>query len=126
MRGWIAASWNDPELRFEHLRPMGTSDRSWWIGRVRHGTGQHFMGTGVVYLLVSALYRATRPPRVLGGVAIFWGYWRGVLRRAPRYPDMEFRRFLRRYQRMCLLHGKAAATDRVQRERATMWASRWT
>ena len=38
------------ELRFEHLRPMGTSDRSWWRGRVRHGSGQYFMGTTPAYM----------------------------------------------------------------------------
>src|SRR5581483_6650731 len=37
MLGWIAVSWDDPELNFIHLRPMGTSHKNWWTGRVRHG-----------------------------------------------------------------------------------------
>ena len=61
MLGWIACSWDDPELRFIHLRPMGSSDKSVWNGRIRHGQGQYFMGTGLVYMMISALYRMTRP-----------------------------------------------------------------
>ena len=53
MLGWIAVSWDDPSLNFEHLRPMGTSHKNWWTGRVRHGVGQHYMGTGISYLLAS-------------------------------------------------------------------------
>src|SRR5262249_9169483 len=40
--GWTAASWDDPELRFIPLRPMGTSHKNWWTGRMRHGYGQYF------------------------------------------------------------------------------------
>ena len=52
--GWIATSWDDPELRFVHLRPMGTSHKSWWTGRMRHGFGQYFMGTPPLYMLEAA------------------------------------------------------------------------
>src|SRR5687767_5176228 len=48
MLGWRAESRDDPRLRFVHLRPMGTSHKSWWTGRARHGRGQYFMGTGPV------------------------------------------------------------------------------
>jgi biofilm PGA synthesis N-glycosyltransferase PgaC len=37
MNGWIACSWDEPELRFVHLRPMGSSQQSIFTGRVRHG-----------------------------------------------------------------------------------------
>ncbi len=113
MLGWIACSWDDPEIRFLHLRAMGSSQKSIWTGRMRHGYGQYFMGTGLLYMTVSALYRMTRPPLVLGGAAMWWGYTRSLLRGLPRYPDTEFRRFLRRYQLQCLLHGKTVATERL-------------
>ena len=45
--GWIAISWDDPELRFTHLRPMGSSQKNIVTGRIRHGFGQYFMGTGI-------------------------------------------------------------------------------
>jgi hypothetical protein len=123
MNGWVAASWDDPEIRFEHLRPMGTSHKNWWTGRVRHGVGQYYMGTGPIYMLASATYRMTRPPIVLGGVAMLWGYLRSCLTRAPRYDDPGFRAFLRSYQRECLLRGKTRATAAVNTRQATKWTS---
>jgi glycosyltransferase involved in cell wall biosynthesis len=119
--GWIPVSWDDPELRFVHLRPMGTSHRNWWTGRVRHGFGQYFMGTTPAYLVAAALYRMTRPPRIVGGVAILWGYFRSLLRRDPRYEAPGFRRFLRRYQWDCLLRGRARATRALNERQAKVW-----
>lgn len=119
--GWKAASWDEPELRFEHLRPMGTSHKSWWTGRVRHGFGQYFMGTGPLYMTASALYRMTRPPLLIGGLGMLWGYFRSAVGGQPRYDDAEFRRFLRRYQRDCLLRGKRRATEALNRRQQAHW-----
>jgi len=120
-RGWIAVSWDDPELRFVHLRPMGTSHKGWWTGRVRHGFGQWFMGTSPVYMIAAATYRMTRPPIVIGGVAMLWGYAKSMIRRNPRHGDREFQRFLRRYQWACLLKGKARATEELNGWQAGAW-----
>lgn len=119
--GWIATSWDDPELRFLHLRPMGTSHKSWWTGRARHGSGQYFMGTSPLWLLASAAFRMTRPPLVIGGVAILYGYLRSLLAGAPRYGDAAFRSFLRRYQLQCLLKGKRRATADLDARQASAW-----
>lgn len=121
MLGWIATSWKDPELRFEHLRPMGTSDQGWWRGRVRHGFGQYFMGTTPAYMLASAFYRMTGPPVVVGGLAILWGYFKSMFLRKPRYADKEFRRFLHRYQWGSLLRGKDRTTHWIERQQAARW-----
>ena len=123
MQGWIATSWDDPGLRFEHLRPMGTSNKGWWEGRARHGAGQYFMGTGALYILASGFYRMTRPPLFVGGVAMLWGYARSMALRKPRYSDEAFRRFLRRYQMQCLLTGKAHATRCLNQRQALAWAA---
>jgi biofilm PGA synthesis N-glycosyltransferase PgaC len=119
--GWIAISWDDPELRFVHLRPMGTSHKNWWTGRVRHGFGQYFMGTTPVYMLAAATFRMTRPPFFVGGLAMMTGYVKSMLKRNPRYGDDEFRRFLRGYQWSCLLKGKADATAELNASRASLW-----
>ena len=113
MRGWVATSWDDPELRFVHLRPMGSSQTSWWTGRVRHGYGQWFMGTGFVYMLASAVFRMAQRPYVVGGLGMLWGWLRSALRRDPRYPDLAFRRFLRRYQWRALVLGKRRALREI-------------
>jgi hypothetical protein len=113
MLGWIAASRDDEAIRFLHLRPMGTSQHSIWAGRMRHGFGQYYMGTGLVYMTASALYRMTRPPLLLGGLGMWWGYLRSLIAGLPRYSDAEFRRFLVRYQWAGLLLGKRRATRRL-------------
>ena len=122
--GWIAVSWDAPELRFVHLRAMGTSHKNWWTGRERHGIGQHFMGTSFVYMLASSLYRMSRPPRFVGGAAMMWGYIRACWDRRPQYGDAAFREFLHQYQWSCLLRGKTAATERLNRRQSTIWSRR--
>jgi biofilm PGA synthesis N-glycosyltransferase PgaC len=110
MRGWIACSWDEPELRFIHLRPMGSSQQSVYAGRMRHGYGQYFMGTGLLYMVASALGRLNQKPYVLGSLAMLWGWLKSAVQREPRFQDREFRRFLRRYHRRALLVGKRRAT----------------
>ena len=122
MLGWIAEAVNDEELRFLHLRPMGSSQgKGIWAGRVRTGFGQYFMGSSPLYFLASALYRLPRHPVLSGTAAMLWGYFSSAGRRAPRYEDLEFRRFLRRYQLTSLLLGKAAATRKITAERSRIW-----
>jgi glycosyltransferase involved in cell wall biosynthesis len=116
MLGWSAASYDDPALRFLHLRPMGSSQGGLWEGRWRHGAGQWFMGTGLLYMSASAFFRLGRRPPVLGSLAMWLGYVASMLACRPRYEDAAFRRFLRRYQRRCLLLGKRRATERLESE----------
>ncbi len=116
MRGWIACSWDEPELRFVHLRPMGSSQRSIYSGRARHGYGQYFMGTGFLYMAASAIYRMNEKPYVLGALAMLWGWIKSALQGKPRYEDAEFRKFVRRYQWRALLVGKRRAIEQIVRE----------
>jgi glycosyltransferase involved in cell wall biosynthesis len=115
MHGWIACSWDDPDLRFVHLRPMGSSQQSIYAGRMRHGYGQYFMGTGFLYLAASALSRINQRPYVLGSLATMWGWIQSAALQRPRYENPEFRRFLRRYQRRALLVGKRRAIAELTR-----------
>jgi hypothetical protein len=123
MLGWIAESADDPDTRFVHLRPMGTSHKNWWTGRVRHGVGQYYMGTHPLYLLASAAFRLFHPPVFIGAAAMLWGYFTSLLKRAPRYEDHEFRKFLRKWQLDCLIRGKSRATQRLNQKMATTWRS---
>lgn len=120
-RGWRVGSWDEPELRFVHLRPMGSSDRGIVRGRVRGGAGQYFMGTGPLWMLASGTYRMFRPPLVIGGLAMIYGYTLAWLRRSPRYGDREFRRYLHRFHRLSLVVGKARARARIERELEPLW-----
>jgi len=119
--GWIAESVDDDRLRFLHLRPMGSSQKGIWNGRVRAGFGQYFMGTSPLYQVAIAVSRVLRYPVLYGSVAMLWGYFSSAARGAARYDDPAFRRFLRRYQRQCLLRGKREATRRVNAAQAPVW-----
>jgi hypothetical protein len=124
MLGWIAESRDLEELRFLHLRPMGSSQKSIWTGRVRWGFGQYFMGTAPMYLAASAVYRMPRHPVLVGGIAMLWGYLKSAAKRAARYDDLEFRRFLRAYQAHCLVRGKSSATRALNEKQAPVWQAR--
>ncbi|MEM6857737.1 MAG: glycosyltransferase family 2 protein [Pseudomonadota bacterium] len=124
MKGWIACSWDDPELRFVHLRPMGSSEKGVFTGRKRHGFGQYFMGTIIPYIFLSAAYRALQKPYVVGGLGILVGYFQSMLKGAERYDNSEFRRFIARYQWMVLRQGKAAAVETLNNEAEDNWHAR--
>lgn len=117
MMGWAARSWNEPELRFVHLRPMGSSQQGIYTGRMRHGFGQYYMGTGFFYMLASALSRVNQSPYVLGSAAMLWGWIQSALLGKPRYADLDFRKFLRRYQMRSLLLGKKRAAEEALQSR---------
>jgi biofilm PGA synthesis N-glycosyltransferase PgaC len=124
-KGWIACSWDDPDLRFEHLRPMGSSQSNILVGRARHGFGQYFMGSDPLYFTATALYRMTSKPYVLGGLATLWGYFSAALQSKPRLNDPDLQMFIRRYQRRALLRGKARAVSEIENERAALWEMRF-
>ena len=124
MLGWIAESVDDEALRFIHLRPMGSSQKGIWTGRVRSGYGQYFMGTAPMYFLASAIFRFVKHPIVVGSIAMLWGYISSAVRGAVRYDDLKFRKFLRSYQYACLRLGKRAATRKFDAAQEVVWRSR--
>jgi hypothetical protein len=124
MLGWRTRACDDEALRFVHLRPMGSSHKGIHTGRVRGGFGQWFMGTSPLFALVSAAYRLPAKPAVTGSLAFLWGYFGSALRGVPRYDDLEFRRFLRRYQRASLLLGKRRAVAQLEAEGEPAWRAR--
>jgi hypothetical protein len=121
MLGWMADSLDSEDLRFLHLRPQGSSHIGIWAGRVRAGFGQYFMGTSPIYLLAAALYRVPQYPVLIGSIATVWGYFSSGFRGVARYDDSDFRQFLRRYQRDCLIFGKREATRRTDERQEPVW-----
>jgi len=124
-KGWVVCSLDEPELRFEHLRPMGSSQQNILVGRARHGFGQYFMGSDPIYFTATAVYRMTRPPYVVGGLAMLWGYFKARLQRNPQLDDPALRDFIRRYQRRALLHGKAKVIAELEAEGQAAWGARF-
>lgn len=119
--GWIAVSWDTPELRFEHLRRMGSSQHSIYEGRRRHGRGQWFMGSDPVYYLATCVFRMAEPPFFLGGMAMFQGYIVAWLRGERQIDDLDLRRFIRAYQRRALRVGKSKATAELDQQGSIVW-----
>jgi hypothetical protein len=98
-------------LPFRHHRRVGQRDGAWraWVGQ---GAAAHFMGYRLAYLLLRTLYHMMSDPAAFGMLV---GYFGAMFKGARRYEDPQFRRFLRRYQRACLLKGKKAATAALDR-----------
>jgi len=121
--GWIAVSWGEPDLQFIHLRPMGSSQQGIFTGRMRHGFGQYFMGTGLLYMTASSVFRMLHPPYVVGGLAMLWGYVKSGLQGSVRFDDVELVAFIRKYQWACLMKGKALATSELNEQQAKVWVT---
>ncbi|MDG4649621.1 glycosyltransferase family A protein [Roseibacterium sp. SDUM158017] len=116
--GWIAVSWDDPDLRFEHLRPMGSSHISIYEGRRRHGRGQWFMGSDPLYYLATCIFRMAEPPYLFGGLAMLQGYVGAWARGDRQLGDAELVRFIQAYQRRALRVGKARAVAEIEARQA--------
>lgn len=112
--GWTAISWDEPDLRFEHLRPMGSSQAGIGTGRRRHGFGQYYMGSYFPYFLATCVFRMMEPPYVTGGLAMLRGYLAAWATGAERHGDVELRRFIRAYQRRALVAGRARAVAEIE------------
>lgn len=116
MKGWIASSEDIPELRFIHLRQMGSSQHGIWVGRMRWGFGKYFMGSALYYVSAVSLYRMFEKPYIIGGWGILWGYLKAKFSRAPRIESKEFRQFMRRFELLSLLFGKRRTVDRYHQK----------
>lgn len=121
MKGWTPRSWDEEGLRFEHLRPMGSSQQSIYTGRRRHGFGQHYMGSDPLYFVATAINKMRHPPYVLGGLAMLQGFFGAMLRRERQHDDPALRAFIRNYQRRALRMGKARAIAQIEAEKAAIF-----
>ena len=119
--GWIAVSWDEPELQFIHLRPMGSSQQGIFTGRMRHGFGQYFMGTGLLYMTASSVFRMIHPPYFVGCLAMLWGYIKSFIQGQPRFGDVKLVKFIQQYQRQCLMKGKSVATENLNAIQEAVW-----
>lgn len=121
MHGWIVESVDAEDLRFLHLRPMGSSHKGILHGKARDGIHQWVLGSWPPFVLASVASRTVTYPVVAGALSMLWGYLSSAVKRVPRYQDPEFRRFLRRYQRSSLVMGKRAAARKMTDEGAARW-----
>ena len=118
MRGWIARSDDQAEIRVLHLRPLGTSHNGLIRGRMRGGAGNWHIGMSLPYMLARTIYRFKDRPYLLNSLAVLIGYIAAMLRRQPRFGDAAYRKYLRSYEWRALAFGKQRATralhDRIR------------
>ncbi|MCQ8184374.1 glycosyltransferase [Parvularcula maris] len=121
LHGWETGSADEDDLRVDHLRPMGSSDKGILKGRARHGFGQYYMGSSFPYFFASVVNAARRRPYVVGAWSMLWGYLKAAATRQPRYRNAEFHKLLHRYQNRALIVGKNRAMQEVHDAYADRW-----
>jgi hypothetical protein len=100
MRGYETHSFGDLVAR--HHRHWGSADGR-LRGRARHGECAWILHYGLGWVMLRSLKVALVPPRGLSGIAFLYGYAAAAVRRTPRVPDRQFRRFVRRELRRRIL-----------------------
>ncbi len=95
MHGWETRSF--PEIPFYHHRKTGTR-KGWREGRKRFAKVAYYIGYDPVFFFLRCLYRVKTRPYFLGALTMLFTYLKLCLKEAPRYPDKEFRRFIRKEQ----------------------------
>jgi glycosyltransferase involved in cell wall biosynthesis len=100
MIGWNTRSFR--EKSFLHHRPLGTADRGAIASNFAYGKKDYILGGHPLWQIFRCLYRTTRRPYVVGGVALFAGYLGAFLSRTERPVSPKLMRFHRTEQMLKL------------------------
>jgi hypothetical protein len=95
MLNWSTRSYMD--LQIQHHRWTGAAYGRWG-GVVKNGKTDYVSGYHPLFLLAKAFARLSRPPYVIGSVALVYGYIRARLERIPRVDDPQLIKYLQRQQ----------------------------
>jgi len=96
MRGWTVRAF--PQKRFHHHRSMGTAQRGAVAALFSYGEKDYYLGGSPVWQMFRVAYRVTKPPHLIGGLALFTGYVWAAMRRIPRPVSHELMAFHRQDQ----------------------------
>jgi glycosyltransferase involved in cell wall biosynthesis len=96
MKGWKTRSFR--EKFFFHYRSLGTAERSLLASNFSYGEKDYYLGGHPLWEAFRVVYRATKKPYLLGGIALFSGYVSACLRRMERPVSEELMRFHRKEQ----------------------------
>jgi glycosyltransferase involved in cell wall biosynthesis len=100
MMGWRTRSFR--EKSFFHYRSLGTAERSLLASTFSYGEKDYYLGGHPLWELFRFLYRATKKPYVVGGIALYSGYLFAFLRQMKRPVSDELMRFHRKEQMLKL------------------------
>ncbi|MGD8808964.1 MAG: glycosyltransferase family 2 protein [Gammaproteobacteria bacterium] len=112
MKGWMTRSFGDQI--FEHHRPIGTAETNSIGSRFHYGRKDYFLGGHPLWQLARAGFQMVRKPYVIGGLALFCGYWWSWLTGVERPISKELMQFhraeqLERLKKMLFLSGRSNA-----------------
>jgi poly-beta-1,6-N-acetyl-D-glucosamine synthase len=93
MKGWKTRSFR--ERSFFHYRSLGTAERSLLASAFSYGKKDYYLGGHPLWEVFRVVYRMTKKPYFLGGIALFSGYAWAFLRRMKRPVSDELMRFHR-------------------------------
>ena len=102
MKGWQTRTY--PERYYDHHRGMGRAASNAFWSNFNLGRKDYALGNSLLWQGCRTLYQLGRQPFVLGGCAIFLGYFWALLGRAERSVSPELMRFVRREQLQRLRH----------------------
>jgi glycosyltransferase involved in cell wall biosynthesis len=93
MMGWKTRSFR--EKSFFHYRRLGTAGRSVSAAMFSYGEKDYYLGGHPLWELFRVIYRMTKRPYLVGGLALGLGYTWAGLRRAKRPISVELMKFHR-------------------------------
>ncbi len=96
MMGWTTRSFR--EKWFFHYRSLGTAERSLLASMFSYGEKDYYLGGHPLWELFRVVYRATKKPYFLGGIALYAGYLSAFVRRMKRPVSDKLMRFHRKEQ----------------------------
>lgn len=96
MIGWKTRSFR--EKSFFHHRLLGTADRGVLGSSYVYGRKDYYLGGHPLWEIFRSVYRVTKKPYVLSGVALFLGYFAAYLKHDKRPVSDELMKFHRKEQ----------------------------
>ena len=96
MRGWQTRSYMEKVCT--HHREMGTAQQGLLKARFNQGAKDYRIGNHPLWEVFRVAYQITRAPRLVGGLALGWGYVYGAMRRVKRQVSPELVKFHRTEQ----------------------------
>jgi glycosyltransferase involved in cell wall biosynthesis len=100
MMGWKTRSFR--EKPFFHHRRLGTAERGILASSFSYGEKDYYLGGHPLWELFRVAWRMTKPPYIIDGIALGFGYFSAFVRRMERPVSNDLMRFHRKEQMMKL------------------------
>ena len=96
MKGWTTRSYK--EKYFFHYRSLGTAESSSIMSSFNYGKKDYYLGGHPLWEIFRVIYRMTKKPFIIDGLAIMSGYLWGFLTQMERPVSQELMKFHRHEQ----------------------------